>query len=118
MKSSESVKPYQNKTGYFGGADLCVNEKEIEVGIEAERVGVEKEDKNVKSMIDPLLPTKEEVERHYVMGHIPFRNWCPVCVRSKVREMDHTQLRDKERIMPEYHFDYCFAKFAFLDPSD
>ena len=40
MKSSESVKPYQNKAGYFGGADLCVNEEEIEVGIDADRIGL------------------------------------------------------------------------------
>ena len=44
-------------------------EKEVQVG--GERVA--------QKMIDPKLPSKEEIEKHMVT-HLPFRNWCRVYV--------------------------------------
>ena len=37
------------------------------------------EDKWVRKMVNPKVPSKEEVERHWLMGQMLFRNWCPVC---------------------------------------
>ena len=51
-------------------------------GIEGERYGLHKEDEFVRKLEDPVMPNKEEVDRHYVMGHLPYRSWCPVCVKS------------------------------------
>ena len=50
---------------------------------------------------------EEEVERHIALGHIPCRNWCPVCVRSRGRERGHTT-STRDRTIPEYCFDYYF----------
>lgn len=35
-------------------------------------------------------PSKDEYERHY-RTHLPDRNWCPICVRSKRRNNSHAQ---------------------------
>ena len=32
---------------------------------------------------DPKLPTEAEVEEHRACGHIPFRSWCPHCVKGR-----------------------------------
>ena len=80
-------------------------ELEGEVG---ERLKLPKEDEAVKHLRDPKLPTQEEVDRHYITGHILFRDWCPVCVKSQGKELDHTRDKGKERKLPEYAFDYCF----------
>ena len=56
-----------------------------------ERLGLEKEDEVVRKIKDPKLPSGEEGERHYLMGHMQYRDWCPMCVRSQGREMDHKQ---------------------------
>ena len=58
--------------------------------------------------MDPKLPTQEKVEEHYLRGHVPYRNWCPVCIQAKGRDMDHQTDSGKERKLPEYAWDYCF----------
>ena len=55
----------------------------------AEKLSLEKEDENLRKLVDPKLPSQAEVDRHYLMGHLPYRNWCPVCVRAKGKERDH-----------------------------
>ena len=59
----------------------------------------------------PLIqPSPEERKRHNVT-HIPYRSWCPVCVAARGRDDQHTSLdEDRERSIPEAHFDYCFLK--------
>ena len=65
------------------------------------------DDELVKTLRDPKLPTQEDVDRHYLTGHIPYRNWCPVCVKAKGRDGDHRVDSGKERRLPEYSWDYC-----------
>ena len=77
-------------------------------GTEGERMCLPKEDEVIKKMVDPRLPSQEEVDKHYVMGHMVYRNWCPVCVRAQGKEMDHSRDKGKERKLPEYSWDYCF----------
>ena len=67
----------------------------------------------MRKLADPLLPNKREVDEHKVRGHLPYRNWCEVCVRSRGREMDHQKDKGRERKIPEYHFDYCFPGDEF-----
>ena len=57
-------------------------------------------------MLDPQLPTKEEVEEHN-LTHLPFRNWCPHCVRGAGRSADH-RVHVRDDGLPEVHLDYCF----------
>ena len=51
-------------------------------GMDGERISIENEGVVVKLVKDPELPTQSEVDKHYVMGHIPYRDWCPVCVQA------------------------------------
>ena len=57
-----------------------------ELGVEdLETLKFEEEDECVKKLVDPKLPKQEEVDRHILNGHIPYRNWCDICVRCRVR---------------------------------
>ena len=67
-----------------------VDEETVEAfGICGDRLGLEREDAVVRRLVDPKLPTQEEVDSHYLMGHLPYRNWCPICVRAKGKDLDH-----------------------------
>ena len=57
-------------------------------GFEAGRVDTHEEGKFVKRLIDPRLPTEEEVAQHE-LTHLPYRNWCPACVKAKGKDLDH-----------------------------
>ena len=62
----------------------------------------------VRSLLDPKLPREEEVHRHN-LTHMPYRSWCPHCVRGRGKEMSHRRRKDlEEASIPEYHLDYCF----------
>ena len=63
--------------------------------------------RGVRRVLDPKLPSEEDVRQHY-LTHLPFRNWCPHCVRGRGKEMDHQKRDSGEHSMPEYHVDYCF----------
>jgi len=79
-------------------------EKEEEEGLQLEEHGQRK----TKRMLDPKLPSSEEVRQHN-LTHMPYRNWCPHCVRGRGKEMDHKKKKDtNEQDIPEYHLDYCF----------
>ena len=58
-------------------------------------------------MMDPKLPTAEEVRQHN-LTHLPYRSWCPHCVRGRGRERDHKKKEAESEGVPEYHLDYCF----------
>ena len=105
----KSVRPLNeiNVDSVSDADDEEIVEGEI-AGEPCERLALEKEGDVVKRLIDPLLPSTKDVEEHWVRGHLPYRNWCDVCVRAKGREMDHAQDKGGERKLPEYHFDYCF----------
>ena len=103
--------------------DIMANEADSDVddgGLDAivgsegcEKVTAEKDDMVVRRMADPKLPSQDEVDRHCVMGHLPYRKWCPVCVKAKGRDMDHSRDCGKERKLPEYSWDYCFPGDEF-----
>ena len=62
----------------------------------------------VKRLVDPKLPSQADVDSHWIAGHLPYRNWCSVCVKAKARDLDHVRDSGKERMLPEYSWDYCF----------
>ena len=55
-------------------------------------------------------PTAEEVRKHWVT-HLPFRDWCWVCVAGRAKDDPH-RARDtvENTTVPEVHFDYCFMR--------
>ena len=67
--------------------------------------------RKLRKMNDPKKPSAEEVEMHN-LTHLPYRNWCSVCVQGRGKEMGHTSGK-QERGLPELHFDYMF-----VGPSD
>ena len=73
-------------------------EELVDRSMESERFELEREEDVVKKVNDPKLPTAGEVEKHRVMGHLPFRDWCPVCIKARGRETDHKKATGKERI--------------------
>ena len=121
----ESVEPISPLCGICGvddplsqGMELEADEEEkgdfILEGKDAVRVGKEDEDRRdeVRSLIDPRKPTKEEVELHDLF-HLPYRNWCPLCVMAKGKELDHRKSIDEPRGLSEYSFDYAFPGDEF-----
>ena len=83
-----------DRAGYGGGEEML-------------RVDREKDNMDVKNIVDPRLTTKEEVNAHN-MFHSPYRNWCPVCVQARGKETDHRKSLDEPRGLSEYSLDYCF----------
>ena len=66
----------------------------------------------MKELTDPRRPSEAEVERHR-RTHLPYRNWCVVCVKAKGRDLDHRADAGKERGLSEYSLDYCFPGDEF-----
>ena len=79
---------------------------ELKVEKEVERQGQTEDARRVKKVLDPKAPTDAEVEEHR-LTHIPYRNWCEVCVKCKGKEFDHRRKGDSGGVS-EYAFDYCF----------
>jgi hypothetical protein len=77
-----------------------------------ERIRAEREQENIKIMTDPRKPTGKEVELHN-LTHLPYRNWCDVCVAAKGKDLDHRRDVREARGLPEYSFDYCFPGNEF-----
>ena len=56
------------------------------------------------------LPDEKEIKSHEVT-HLPFRNWCSICVRTKSREDRTVQNADFEKEntgIPTIQLDWCF----------
>ena len=73
--SLASVSPYVKVDGIEDGEDVA-SEMATE---DCEKITLPKEDERIIKIVDPKLPSQEEVDRHYLMGHLPYRKWCPVC---------------------------------------
>ena len=77
------------------------------VSEDCEYIRAESEPDVIKKMADPRLPNESEVQKHLLRGHIPYRDWCPICVKSMGKSIPHRR-SERERNVPEYGFDYCF----------
>ena len=75
-------------------------------GEDVERLKAAKDERVVKEMGDPRRPTQKDVDDHE-RTHLPYRNWCSVCVRAKGKGAAHRRDVGKERGLSEYSFDYC-----------
>ena len=62
---------------------------------EGEKIELEPEDDVIRDFTDPKLPSAEEVEKHRVMGHVPYRNWCPICIQARGKDMSHWDMGEK-----------------------
>ena len=55
----------------------------------------------------PIKPSKEEVDEH-MLTHLPFRSWCPHCVRGKSKGKPHRRAKEEPRELPTVALDYTF----------
>lgn len=100
--------------------DIFGNESEFEAIERTEEGGGEKfweveesnevEDEEApprKVLRDPGEPTKEEWEAHRI-DHIPYRSWCPHCVKSSGTGLQHRRISEEARV-PVFGFDYLLG---------
>ena len=59
-----------------------------------------------KPLTQPIQPTQAMIDEHNV-SHLPYRPWCPACVRGKGKSMAHRYDRTKEEsLFPVVSIDY------------
>ena len=54
------------------------------------------------------IRSRKEVEEHS-LTHIPYRNWCPHCIRARDKDLDHRSTVEEGRRKRELSFD-CFPE--------
>ena len=64
----------------------------------------------------PEEPTQKELEEHMVT-HIPFRAWCPHCVKGRAKAGPHRENKS-ENTMPTIDMDYCYMKYKDDDRNN
>ena len=115
-QSSGSVGEHHERAEKASGSGSSKEERENagEVDEEIREEGLVHSDeqdmgdvRQMKKLIDPKLPSREEVESHE-MTHLPFRNWCRHCVKGRGVEAPHRSVDRDERGIPEIHVDYAF----------
>ena len=62
-----------------------------------------KEPKGVKA---PEQPTQQQIREHN-LTHLPYRNWCPICVKSRGKADSHKNQTSKQ---PVIQIDFCYIK--------
>jgi len=84
---------------------------------EGEPSGVS-EEKTVVQRPPPKGPTEAQRAAHR-KTHLPFRPWCPECVRGRGKNWPHPRAKgeEEERQHPTVAFDYCFMRDETGGPS-
>ena len=59
----------------------------------------------IKIARDPGDPSSREREDHCVT-HLPYRSWCPICVKAKGKEEAHRKRESERSIKATVSFDY------------
>ena len=97
--------PLENQPADPGMADgssgVAANpETDAEMQREAE------EETASKALSSPPQPTPQMIEDHRASGHLPFRSWCPACVRGRGKSVAHKQVDRSEEAVPTISIDY------------
>ena len=74
-----------------------------EVQVEDTMEGEEGDSAEVKVAIRPKGPTKQERDEHNCT-HIPYRVWCPICVKSRAVDDPHFAGKDLAVICVGHYF--------------
>ena len=68
-----------------------------------------KEAAPVRVKNSPAKPSSIDIEKHNASGHLPFRSWCPICVRGRGKEDAHQRKpTSRNTDIPYFTCDYCF----------
>ncbi len=65
----------------------------------------------------PCKPTAEEIEKHYAT-HLPYRNWCPICVAAKAKEAPHTRDKNAKCDDEDSKLPIISADYTELNPDE
>ena len=57
----------------------------------------------------PCRPSQAEVDKHNET-HIPFRNWCEICIQGRAENYPHKKAEKEEREVPSVHMDICYTR--------
>ena len=106
-----SVNPLVGSGILCGGGGLgdrvcgvCIDNDDLMLS----RDGEPNEAAQPRALAAPSPPSRQEALEHY-MTHLPFRNWCPFCVKGKSKASPHLVHGDRgEHEVPIVAFDYCF----------
>ena len=52
-------------------------------------------------------PSEQEVKEHMI-NHMPFRSWCPFCIKGKAGSNAHRKRSEDESGVPVISIDYAF----------
>ena len=100
----------------FNPEEESTKEEKEQSEREEEAAGDETEEEHeeaqkAKAIKAPSKPSKEEVDEHMVT-HLPFRSWCPHCVRGKSKGKPHRKATQVNREIPTLAMDYMFMNDA------
>ena len=96
-----------------GEVERQEGEEKIVMGEEAKKVSRDDGVRSFRKLVDPLKPNKLEVDEHDLF-HTPYRNWCPICVKTEGKAMDHQKKGELNPLgYSEYSFDYGFPGDEF-----
>ena len=85
---------------------------------DVEDVFIEEEAEEPKRICREMRPSKEEVDVHN-RTHLPYRSWCPHCVKGKARRRNHRRRRRSVKdSIPVISLDYMWMKGKKGDGQD
>ena len=84
-------------------------EEPREEGKPEEPLEEEEEARIARTRRKPKEPSLEERRAHR-LTHLPYRNWCEVCVEARGRNTPHLSKQPRELHHPHVHLDYCFPR--------
>ena len=109
-QEAPALGPQATDNGHTGVFKLPLpNSYKLLAGAEEEEniVADEEEPEGIRVAPDPGAPSQSEIDKHAVL-HIPFRNWCPWCVRGKCREAKCLPTKTQPGAIPCISSDYMF----------
>ncbi len=103
---AENIDEDMNGNAENGNEDQNGNAENINE--ELEEQGQEEERDEAKTRKDPGQPTREEINRHNIT-HLPYRSWCPICVKAKGKIRAHLARHElNEDAVPTVTTDYFY----------
>ena len=76
-------------------------------GPSRESEGKASEETSSKALRAPIRPTQQMIDDHCV-SHLPFRSWCPACVRGRAKSVPHVEVQKGDEQIPTISCDYGF----------
>ena len=106
----ESVRPQENEE-----IDGMSDEEENGAIVETQQKETDKDDEEfegqaIKRVRKPSEPTQAEIDEHLASGHVPFRDWCGLCVMGSAQSNPHRKGEKEEQAIPVVSIDYAYME--------